>query len=94
MNSDKLYVKFIHWRARHINERQLILILSFAMGILGGLAAILLKNTVATIHHLLNGLLNIDRVNYFYLAFPVIGIFLKPNFQSFLVFGFFELACQ
>lgn len=85
MKVDNLYLKFIHWRARHITERQLILVLSFIMGIMGGLAAIILKNLVATIHHLLNGLLNIDRVNYLYLAFPVVGIFLTVMYIKYFV---------
>jgi CIC family chloride channel protein len=48
------YARLLLWRGRNITERQFILILSFIMGILGGLAAILLKNAVGFIHSLLN----------------------------------------
>jgi CIC family chloride channel protein len=55
------------------------------MGILGGLAAIILKNLVTFIHQLLSGILNIDKVNYLYLAFPVIGIFLTVMYVKYFV---------
>lgn len=40
------YGRLLLWRGRNITERQFILILSFVTGISGGLAAIVLKNTI------------------------------------------------
>jgi chloride channel protein, CIC family len=82
---DNLYATFLIWKARNINENQLILILSFIIGILGGLAAIILKNWVAGIHHFLISITTSDRVNLLYLAFPVIGIMLTVSYVRFSV---------
>ena len=42
------------WRGKHIKERQFILLLSFIVGILSGLAAILLKSTIHYTHTFLD----------------------------------------
>jgi CIC family chloride channel protein len=85
MKAPGLYSKFILWRARHITERQFIIILSFVIGIAGSLAAIILKNSVAAIHHFLSSVIDIENVNFLYLAFPVIGIFLSYLFIKYYV---------
>jgi CIC family chloride channel protein len=59
--------------------------LSFVVGIMGGLAAVVLKNLVAGIHLFLNSIISIDRVNYLYLAFPVVGIFLTVMYVKYFV---------
>lgn len=76
MKLQGFYARLLLWRARNITERQFILILSFVTGILGGLAAIVLKNSVAFIHSLLNYIIDKENVNLLYLAFPIIGILL------------------
>ena len=80
-----IYSKFLLWRARHINERQYILILSFIMGILGGLVAVVLKNSVAYIHYLLRSLMDVQKANLFYLAFPMLGILLTVLYIKYFV---------
>lgn len=66
-----------------MSERSFILILSLVVGIVSGLAAVLLKNAI---HHSIN---MVDRLNvsggYYYLAFPIIGIGLSYLFVKYLV---------
>ncbi|MCL3779383.1 chloride channel protein [Prolixibacteraceae bacterium JC049] len=76
---------FITWRVKHIPEKSFIYILSFVIGIVSGLAAILLKNTIHTAGHALTHWFKIDGFSYFYLAYPLIGILLTVFFVKYLV---------
>jgi chloride channel protein, CIC family len=68
------------WRLKHINQKQFVYILSFMIGIFGGLAAVFLKNTVHYTHLFVSGLVRAEEVNYLYLAYPLIGIALTVLF--------------
>jgi CIC family chloride channel protein len=52
---------------------------------LSGLAAVILKNTAFYTHFLLTSNFNIDRENYWYLAYPTIGIFLTVLYIKYFV---------
>ena len=69
-----IFRRFLIWRVKHIKQRQFVLLLSLLTGILSGLAAVLLKNTIHTTHHLLTGHFHIENQNLMYLAYPVVGI--------------------
>ncbi len=73
------------WRGKHIKERQFILLLSFVVGILSGLAAVLLKSTIHYTHHFLNEKMAIGSSNYLYLALPAIGIIITVLWVKFFV---------
>ncbi len=77
--------KLFRWRIRHIQNRQFVLILSLVIGILSGLAAVLLKNTVYYTHYLLTNDFNFQADNYLYLALPLIGISLTVLYVRFFV---------
>ncbi len=77
--------KFILWREEHLSHRKFVYILSFIIGILSGLAAVLLKNAVHYTHHFLFEYIAIDKVNYLYLFFPLIGIFLTVLYVKYSV---------
>jgi CIC family chloride channel protein len=68
--------RFIIWRERHIKEKQFILILSLFVGAFSGLAAIILKYLITLIQKLLDINFSITHLNYWYLVYPVIGIFI------------------
>jgi CIC family chloride channel protein len=70
---------------KHIKERQFVLILSFIVGIVSGLAALLLKTTIHQTHHFLTHNLHVDSVNLLYLAYPTVGILLTVLFVKFFV---------
>jgi CIC family chloride channel protein len=76
---------FIDWRLKHINHRQFMYILSFVIGLLSSLAAVLLKNLVHYTHEYLTHNLNVDRINIFYLAYPLLGILLTILFVKYFV---------
>ena len=46
MQRQTLLGKFIIWRVKHIGNRQFIIFLSIIIGLAGGLAAVIIKNSV------------------------------------------------
>lgn len=85
MAKDNLFVKFLLWREQHIKEKHFILIISFVVGILTALSAIILKYLIHWIQHLLTGNFSIDNANYLLLLYPVIGILLSGLFVKYIV---------
>ncbi len=77
--------KFIIWREEHLSHRKFVYILSFIIGIFSGLAAVLLKNAVHYTHHFLFEYIAIDKVNYLYLFFPLVGIFFTVLYVKYSV---------
>jgi len=76
--------RILIWRNKKISERKFVLILSFIVGILSGLAAVLLKSTVHYTHHFLtNGFA--EGFNFTFLIFPLIGILLTVLYVKFFV---------
>ena len=71
---------FLHWRERHIKDKQFVLILSFLVGICTALAACLLKFLVEYIKEFLTENFDSTGVNWLYLVYPVVGIFLTGLF--------------
>jgi len=66
-------------------QRRLVLLLSVVIGILSGLAAVLLKNAVHFTNELITSGFDFAEGNYLYLAFPLIGIGLTVLFASFII---------
>lgn len=71
---------FLRWRERHIKDKQFVLILSFLVGICTALAACLLKFLVEYIKEFLTENFDSTGVNWLYLVYPVVGIFLTGLF--------------
>ena len=76
--------RILIWRNKKISERKFVLVLSFVVGILSGLAAVLLKSTVHYTHHFLTKGFS-EGFNYIYLILPVIGIALTVFFVKYHV---------
>jgi CIC family chloride channel protein len=70
---------------KNIKERQFILLLSFLVGLITGVAALILKNAIHYTHHFLTNRLNVDSGNLLYLAYPAIGILLTVLFVKIFV---------
>ncbi len=85
MEAKKIINRLFVWRLRHISNQRFILILSLLIGLLSGLAAVILKNTVHYTHYFLTVNFNIDRENYWYLAYPATGILLTVLYIKFFV---------
>ncbi|MDR0572466.1 MAG: chloride channel protein [Tannerella sp.] len=78
------FYKFLLWRQKYIKERTFVLIISFFVGIGSAVAAIVLKNTIHFIQHLLTSNLQ-EGANYWLLIYPVIGILLAGLFVKYVV---------
>lgn len=76
MNGSNLLVRFLIWRIKHINNKNFVLILSGIIGVIAGLAAVVLKKTVHFIQDSITEHFTYDFANYLYLAYPLIGILL------------------
>ncbi len=74
------FQRFIHWREKHITDKQFTLILSFLVGIFTALAAYLLKFIVEYIKEFLTNSFDSTGANWLYLVYPVVGIFITSLF--------------
>jgi CIC family chloride channel protein len=79
-----LFDKMYDWRVHHIPPRQFLLILSFIVGILSGLAAVVLKTTIHYVTRFLTGDFSFD-VKLWHFAFPVVGIILTVLFSKYII---------
>ncbi|TAJ15546.1 chloride channel protein [Marinilabiliaceae bacterium JC017] len=66
--------KFLIWRIKNVSHRQFVLVLSLLVGILSGLAAVILKNGIHHVHVFLTSGFSMEAQNYLFLAYPMIGI--------------------
>lgn len=79
------FYKFLVWRANNIKEKHFVLIVSFLVGICTAASAIILKNLIHFIRHVLSVNFAADQVNYLYLLYPVLGILLAGLFVKYIV---------
>lgn len=73
------------WNSKNFNERKFILFLSLLCGVIGGLAAVILKNAVHYTNHFFTKGFNDETVSLLYLAYPIIGILLTVIFVKIFV---------
>lgn len=73
---EKYLRRFIIWRLKNIKDRTFIIFLSAFIGLLTGLAAVILKNTVHFIQEVFIRQFSNLHINYLYLIYPMIGIFI------------------
>lgn len=79
------YGRFLSWRVRHIKERNFILFLSLLVGIVTGLAGVLLKNSVHYTHQFFTERLQVDSGSLLFFIYPFIGIWLTSLFVRYFV---------
>ena len=84
LNVRNIFRRFNIWRVKHIPEKSFVLLLSFVVGAVSGLAAVILKNLI---HYSIELLENnfFSKGTYLYLVFPVIGITLTYLFVKYVV---------
>ncbi|MGD0712313.1 MAG: chloride channel protein, partial [Bacteroidales bacterium] len=85
MNEVSLIRKFSFWRTKHIKEKQFVYLLSIAIGLIAGLGAVILKTSVHHIESLLRGTESIERLNWYFLILPGIGILITVLYIRFFV---------
>ena len=82
MRHPSILGRFLIWKVKNIENRYFLLILSVIIGTLSGLAAVTLKTTVHYIEVFFtkSKVFDIQEENYYYLAYPLIGIFITVVF--------------
>jgi len=81
----ELLNRLVAWRIATISERNFLYLLSFTVGIVSGLAALLLKNLIHFVAEELIGIIDVDGINYLYLLYPFIGILLTVFFVRYII---------
>ena len=74
MEKRSILERFINWRVKHISDQQFMLMLSVFVGLAVGIGAVIIKNSVHFIKHLLTSGFAEQYQNYLYFAYPTIGI--------------------
>lgn len=82
---NEFFQKLNLWLVRNTSQRQLVLGASLIIGLLTGLAAILLKNVVHFTNSFLRERILIETENFVYLAFPLVGILLTVLFVRYVI---------
>lgn len=80
----RLLIRLVAWRIKNISERKFLYILSIIVGLLSGLAALILKHLIHFIAKELTNVTNMG-VNYLYLLYPFIGILLAVLFVRYFI---------
>ncbi|GAB1453181.1 chloride channel protein [Draconibacterium sp.] len=84
-NSKNSINKVVAWRIAKIPEKNFIYLLSLVVGLLSGLAAMTLKNLVHFVEVKITQWVSVDSISYWYLIYPMIGIFLTVLFVKFII---------
>ena len=82
---ESAFMKLLMWRERHIKEKTFVSILALAVGVLGGLAALLLKWLIHAISGFLTAHMSISEGNYMYLLYPLAGILITSLYVKYVV---------
>lgn len=82
---ESAFMKLLMWRERHIKEKTFVSILALAVGILGGLAALVLKWLIHAISDFLTSHMSISEGNYLYLLYPLAGILITSLYVKYVV---------
>ena len=80
-----IWLRFMVWQARRMNHRTFLMIMSIVIGILSGISAIILKNSVHFIQRLLISGAPVYQENFLYFALPAIGILLSILFIKYII---------
>ncbi|HPE78228.1 MAG TPA: chloride channel protein [Draconibacterium sp.] len=84
-NSKNWINKAVAWRIAKIPEKNFIYMLSLFIGLLTGLAALTLKNLIHFVEVKITKWVTVDSISYWYLIYPMIGIFLTVLFVRYIV---------
>lgn len=81
MSFKKLLGQFLVWRIRHLSIKNFVIILAGITGIIGGLAAVTLKEVV---HFIQSTLLDLN-FSFAYIFFPVVGILITALLAKYVL---------
>ncbi|MES2559188.1 MAG: chloride channel protein [Bacteroidota bacterium] len=80
-----LIYQFTRQRHKYISDKNFLIIAAIWVGLLAGVAAVILKTFVHFLQHTLEGGFNVRYENYFYLIYPLIGILLSVVYVKFFL---------
>ena len=60
-----------NWRKKHVSDRELVLVLAFAVGFLASLAAYILHVIIKLIQELVTSGFQVSTINWLYLIYPL-----------------------
>ena len=83
--SNSLMARLLKWRSKYVSDRQLLLLLSFFVGLLAAVAAYVLHWLIRKIEMLLTAGFEASSFNWLYLVLPVVGIYLTSLFVKYIV---------
>ena len=79
------WLRLLIWRERHIKEKNLVLVLSLAVGLAAGFAAMILKWLIHVISGSLMSDMSVSEGNYMYIIYPVVGVLLACWYVRYVV---------
>lgn len=87
MSVKRAYNNFLIWKTKNVSEKQMVVFVSFLIGIFTALAAYILKTLIHFIQDILteNTLMQGDGAKYMYLIYPAVGILIAGLFVRYVV---------
>lgn len=85
MNFQQHAARFIAYLSERLTHRQQMYVFSLFIGLISGLAAVLLKNAVHITHQFVQEQGGLFQINFLYLAFPMMGILLTILYVRYFV---------
>lgn len=81
------YKDFLIWRLKNVSEYQYMIFMSFLVGLVCGLAAVLLKNTVHFTYRFITDArwFSAENSNFLFLIYPIIGITITVLILKFFI---------
>jgi chloride channel protein, CIC family len=80
MMRGNISIRIQAWRMKHMNAKNLVYTLSIVIGIIAGLAAVVLKTSVHYIEYFLLNTSEVNYENWLFMFFPFVGILLTVFF--------------
>jgi CIC family chloride channel protein len=81
----RFFRKLSKTKIADLDQKKIIYFLSFAVGLLSALAAAIMKNAIHYTHQILTEGINRESGSFFYILYPLAGIFLTMLFVKFIV---------
>lgn len=79
------WLKVVDWRERHIKEKNFLIILALVVGVVCGVAALILKGLIHIISHALTSHMSETTANWAYLVLPVVGVIIVTLYVRYMV---------
>lgn len=83
--NSKMWRKLSVWIAKHMSQKQFILLLALLVGVGAAVAAQVLKFLIHEIEHILTSQFDVTHANWLFLVYPIVGIYLTALFIKYIV---------